>query len=125
MSDTSRKNNLKRVRGYLSKYRRYLYAGAVAIVLTSLFSLTVPWLIKDAIETLEAGTATRRTMLYYGLAVVVAALLGGFFMFFLRRTIIWASRMMAQLCASTASRSPAFGPPFRVLPKPGSMTLSK
>ena len=33
-------------------------------------------------------------MFGYGLAVVVAALLGGFFMFFLRRTIIWASRMI-------------------------------
>ncbi len=94
MSDTSRKNNLKRVRGYLGNYRHYLYAGAVAIVLTSLFSLTVPWLIKDAIESLEKGTATRGTMFYYGIAVVGAALLGGFFMFFLRRTIIWASRMI-------------------------------
>jgi ATP-binding cassette subfamily B protein len=94
MSGNARKKSLKRVFGYLGKYRRYLYAGAVAIVLTSLFSLTVPWLIKDAIESLEAGTATRESMLGYGLAVVVAALLGGFFMFFLRRTIIWASRMI-------------------------------
>ena len=45
MSGNAKKKSLKKVFEYLGKYRRYLYAGAVAIVLTSLFSLAVPWLI--------------------------------------------------------------------------------
>lgn len=93
----AKKNNdrdLKRIFSYLKKYRRYLYAGGIAILLTNAFSMLTPWLIKDAIESLEAGRATSQSLLIHSAAIVGAASLGGFFMFFLRRTIIWASRII-------------------------------
>ncbi|MFH1893558.1 MAG: ABC transporter ATP-binding protein [Candidatus Zixiibacteriota bacterium] len=95
MSDNNEnKKNLTRVFAYLKRYRRYFMAGGVAIILTSAFGLVAPWLIKDAIETLENETATRHSLLLYGLGVFGVALASGFFLFFLRRTIIWASRII-------------------------------
>ena len=88
------KKNLKQIFKYLKKYRRYFLAGVVAILFTNAFSLITPWLIKNAIEQLEVGTATHKKLFLYGLAIVVAAILAGVFMFFLRRTIIWAARII-------------------------------
>jgi ATP-binding cassette subfamily B multidrug efflux pump len=93
-NESKDRKNLSRVYDYVRRYRRYYIAGAIAIILTSAFGLIAPWLVKDAIETLEKGTATRETLFIYALKVVGVSLASGFFMFFLRRTIIWASRII-------------------------------
>ncbi len=69
-------------------------AGAVAVVCTNAFSLALPWLVKNAIEELEAGTATRHDLFVYAVWMVSMMTLSGIFMFLLRRTIIWASRII-------------------------------
>ncbi len=90
----SNSKNLKRVLRYVREYRRYFIGGTVAIICTNAFSLMVPWLVKDAIEGLEAGTATRSDLFVIGLKIVLVVMLSGLFLFFLRRTVIWASRII-------------------------------
>jgi ATP-binding cassette subfamily B protein len=89
---TETKGDIKRVYRHIVRYKKHFAAGAVAILLTNAFGMVAPWLIKDAIEMLEGGTATSARLLNYALAVIAVSLLSGFFLYFLRRTIIWASR---------------------------------
>ncbi len=84
--------DIKRLFGYVKKYRKYFIAGAFAIVLTNTFQMIAPWLVKDAIESIEADKATSMSLLTDAVKIVAVALISGFFLFALRRTIIWASR---------------------------------
>jgi ATP-binding cassette subfamily B multidrug efflux pump len=94
MPESKKRNNLKRVLKYLRRYRGYLIAGGVAIVLTNAFIQAMPWIVKNAIERLESGSATSAYLIRSALLIVFVAVMSGLFMFFLRRTIIWASRFM-------------------------------
>jgi len=87
-----KQKDVSRLLRYIRKYRKYFLAGAGAIILTNAFAMLAPWLVKNAIESIENETATSSTLFEDALLIVIVASLGGFFMFFLRRTIIWASR---------------------------------
>ena len=85
------KNRFKRIRKYLSRYRRYLILGALAVVGANLLILINPYILKIAFDELEAG-AEPSEILNYALLIVVFAIISGIFRFSMRRTIIWMSR---------------------------------
>jgi len=85
------KNRFKRIRKYLSRYRRYLILGALAVVGANLLILINPYILKIAFDELEAG-AEPSEILNYALLIVVFAIISGVFRFSMRRTIIWMSR---------------------------------
>jgi ATP-binding cassette subfamily B protein len=57
------------VRAYLSRYRRPFALGFVCLVATNLLTVAIPWILKDAVETLRLGGPARRVAL---LAAVMA-----------------------------------------------------
>jgi len=48
------------IRSYLARYRGGLTVGAVCLVLTDVLLLVNPWILKLAIDDLEAGTVRVR-----------------------------------------------------------------
>jgi ATP-binding cassette subfamily B protein len=57
---------------YMSPYRLRYAAGVGFLLLANLFSLAIPWMVKDAIEALSAG-AEARIGRYVGLILALAA----------------------------------------------------
>lgn len=78
---------------YLIRYRRYLIWGIVTIALTNALALVAPLVLRAAIDRIQAGTDTAR-LAYDGLLIIGLAVGSGIFRFFMRRTIVWASRLI-------------------------------
>jgi ATP-binding cassette subfamily B protein len=67
--------------------------GAVAVLLTNLFQVWVPWLVRQAVDHLQAG-ATREGLLRDAGLILLAVALQGIFLFAMRWSLIRASRRM-------------------------------
>ncbi|MCI0329791.1 MAG: ABC transporter ATP-binding protein/permease [candidate division Zixibacteria bacterium] len=80
-----------RLKEYLSKHRKTLFAGFLAVLLTNFFTLLPPWFVKLAVDKIEAGT-TARQLLVYGFWIVFTTLVQGYFRYRMRQTLIVASR---------------------------------
>ncbi len=65
--------------------------GLACVLVTTAFQLLSPWILKHAIDDLNAGVTRQKLALYAGLLLGVA-LVGGVFRFLMRRIIIGASR---------------------------------
>ena len=61
---------------YFRPYRRGIFLGLALVVVSNLFALAVPWLLKAAIDALEQSLRMGLVLRYAGL-IVGAALLGG------------------------------------------------
>ena len=84
------------MRPILALYRPYrwpLFLGLVAILFSSGFALTIPWILKVAIDRLTDRPADT-TLLPFAAAVLVFTLLQGSFRFLARRTIVGVSRQI-------------------------------
>jgi ATP-binding cassette subfamily B multidrug efflux pump len=97
---------------YLKKYRRYLVVGGVAVILTNVLMLAIPYITKLIIDLLERHGSSRE-ILRYVLISVGLAILSGVFRFLMRRTIIWASRcieydLRGELFAHLLKLSPSY-----------------
>ena len=110
--DGRKPHRFSTVTKYLKRYRRYLALGGVAVILTNLLALTIPYITKLIFDLLEKGGASgqilRLVLLSIGLAI-----LAGLFRFFVRRTIIWASRrieydLRGELFAHLLKLSPSY-----------------
>lgn len=110
--DGSKSNRFSTVTRCLKRYRPYLALGGIAIILTNLLALTIPYITKLIFDLLEKGGSSgqilRLVLLSIGLAI-----LAGLFRFFVRRTIIWASRrieydLRGELFAHLLKLSPSF-----------------
>src|SRR5690349_11361749 len=78
---------------YALAYRRQWAVGSVFVAGSTLFGLTTPWLLRQAIDTFSYGTSQLGWALGgYALAIVVAALLEAVSRFFARFVITGASR---------------------------------
>jgi ATP-binding cassette subfamily B protein len=111
-SKTKRRRAALVIRGYLNRYRRGLLVGAVCLVLTDVLLLVDPWILKLAIDDLEAGTTRRQLFLYAGFFIAVTAL-SGVFRFLMRRIMIGISRkieldMRSDFFAHLQRLSPSF-----------------
>lgn len=77
--------------GYLRPYRVYVAAGIACILASMFFSLSIPWMIGQAIDDLTTGV-TRDKVIYYPLAIIGLSISSGIFLFLQRRLLINASR---------------------------------
>ncbi|MDZ7363548.1 MAG: ABC transporter ATP-binding protein/permease [candidate division KSB1 bacterium] len=78
---------------YLRKYRPQVIAGIVFIILTNIFSLAGPRVLRYAIDGLELDITSRRLLMFGGLILLVSAL-EGFFRYWMRQKIIVVSRLI-------------------------------
>lgn len=92
MKKNSKNNDrFKRIRKYLSRYRRYLILGGLSVLCANILNLINPYILKLAFDKLESGVEPS-ALLNYALLIVTFAIISGFFRFAMRRTIIWMSR---------------------------------
>ena len=76
---------------YVRRYRGAFLLGFACIVATTAISLAGPWVLKYAIDDLNAGVTAGKLRLYAA-AVLALAAVGGVFRFLQRRIMIGASR---------------------------------
>jgi ATP-binding cassette subfamily B protein len=76
---------------YVYRYRRQVWIGLVCVVVTTAIQLLSPWILKHAIDDLNAGVTRQKLAVYAALLLGVASL-GGLFRFLMRRILIGASR---------------------------------
>ena len=67
--------------------------GGVSVVLTTLFQVWSPWLVRLAVDHVQAGVARRTLAIDAGL-ILVAVVLQGLFLYTMRMTLIRTSRRM-------------------------------
>jgi ATP-binding cassette subfamily B protein len=74
-------------------YRWRLLLGLIAILFSSGFALTIPWILKMAIDRLTEGPAGTTLLLFAG-GILLFTLLQGTFRFLARMTIVGVSRQI-------------------------------
>jgi len=94
---------------YLFKYKWKLLLGFLFIILSNLFQVYAPQVIRQAVDTIsetvnlmqngeidktEVGKNLAKTGLYLGFLYILLAILKGVFLFFTRQTIIVVSRLI-------------------------------
>ncbi|MEQ1574767.1 MAG: ABC transporter ATP-binding protein [Vicinamibacterales bacterium] len=82
---------LRRLLGYMARYRRSFLLGFVCIVLSTGIALAGPWVLKYAIDDLTAGVTMGKVRMY-ALGLFALTIVGAIFRFLMRRIIIGASR---------------------------------
>jgi ATP-binding cassette subfamily B protein len=82
---------VRRLLGYVARYRLAFTLGFVCVVLTTALSLAGPWVLKYAIDDLAQGVTLEKVRTYALLLLGLAAA-GAVFRFSMRRIIIGASR---------------------------------
>jgi len=78
---------------YLRRHKTALVLGALSVLLTNLFGVLSPWLVRQAIDHLQSGV-TRGALVRDAGLILAAVLVQGLFMFLMRMTLIRASRTM-------------------------------
>lgn len=72
--DMQRRSSLARIGVHLNAYRGRYVAGFMLLLVTNGLNLTIPWLLREAINRLEAGTDTA-TITWIVLGMLIAAVL--------------------------------------------------
>ena len=83
--------SLRRLLPYVWRHRRAFLIGLGCALASTALSLVGPWVLKLAVDALQAGV-TRRGLLAYAALMLGLALASGFFRFLMRRIIVGASR---------------------------------
>ncbi len=86
--------SLRLLRPYFVRHRRRVAAGFTALALVDFMQLWIPRVIKYAIDSLQAGTATAQRLLFYGAVIVGLALGVAVFRFTWRWLILGFSRIL-------------------------------
>jgi ATP-binding cassette subfamily B protein len=73
------------------RYRRGFALGLACTALSTVASLTTPWVLKHAVDDLAQGVTGAKLRTYAGL-ILALALIGGVFRFLMRRIIVGVSR---------------------------------
>ncbi len=81
----------RRLLPFVFRYRREFLVGLGCVVITTAIQLLSPWVLKHAIDDLNAGV-TRAKLGMYAALLLSIAIVGGLFRFLMRRVIIGASR---------------------------------
>jgi len=76
---------------YMIKYRKLWIGGILAVVIANIFSVSVPWIMRGAIDSLKEEVNTRGLIIYAGL-ILGATVVAAFFTYVMRQTMIVASR---------------------------------
>ena len=83
--------NTRRLLRFIVRYRGRFAAGLSFVVVTGVITLSGPWVLKHAVDDLQAGVTTAKLQLYASLLLAIA-LAAGVSRFFMRRVIVGASR---------------------------------
>lgn len=83
--------NLRDLSKYFKKHKKMLYWGITFIVISNAFSVYVPVIIKDALNSLQSKI-DYDVLVKYALLIVGSTIIAGIFRFFIRQTIIVVSR---------------------------------
>src|SRR6188474_2370196 len=81
----------RRLLPFLLKYRRQFVLGLLCVIVTTTIQLLSPWVLKYAIDDLNAGV-TRSKLAFYAGTLLGIACVGGVFRYLMRRILIGASR---------------------------------
>jgi ATP-binding cassette subfamily B multidrug efflux pump len=81
----------RRLLPFVLRYRRSFALGLACVVVTTAIQLLSPWVLKYAIDDLNAGV-TRSKLALYAFTLLGIACVGAVFRFLMRRIIIGASR---------------------------------
>jgi len=81
----------RRLLPFLLVYRRQFTTGLVCVIVTTTIQLLSPWVLKYAIDDLNAGV-TRSKLAFYAGTLLGIACVGGVFRYLMRRILIGASR---------------------------------
>ena len=82
---------LRRLLPYLRRHRRNVTWGLVCLLLTTVFSVANPWVLRHAVDDLTVLVTREKLYLYAG-AVLGLVLLEGVFRYFMRMVLIGVSR---------------------------------
>jgi ATP-binding cassette, subfamily B, multidrug efflux pump len=85
--------SLKHLLPYLRRHKIAIFFGALSIALTTVFQVWTPWLVRQAVDHLQAGV-TRSALLRDSGLILLAVTLQGVFLFTMRMSLIRASRRM-------------------------------
>jgi ATP-binding cassette subfamily B multidrug efflux pump len=85
--------SLRHLLPYLKRHRIALAFGGASIILTTVFQVWSPWLVRQAVDHLQAGV-TRAALLRDAALILLAVVLQGVFLFTMRMSLIRASRRM-------------------------------
>lgn len=85
-------NELKTILPYLRPYRQEFALGLLMVLITNVFTIAGPYLMKEAIDGLSDPSVTRRVIGVYAGLIVLAAVLGGAAKFGMRQIMNGASR---------------------------------
>ena len=81
----------RRLVAYMLRYRRGFALGLACTALSTVASLTTPWVLKHAVDDLAQGVTGAKLRTYAGL-ILALAVVGGVFRFLMRRIIVGVSR---------------------------------
>ena len=82
---------LRRLISYLLRHKKSLALGGLCVAGSAIFSLTKPWIVGSAVNTLTKGV-NRADLIRYGAMLVGASAIEGLFLYLQRWIIIGASR---------------------------------
>lgn len=110
------------LRKYYRRYRHYFIVGFFVVVATNVFTALWPWLLREAINSLDGRSllslqgfdlyhslkqaalpAALYSLPWYAAAMIVVAMIAGFFRFLSRRSIIWHPDSSSTICATKCS----------------------
>ena len=81
----------RRLLPFLLVYRRQFITGLLCVIVTTTIQLLSPWVLKYAIDDLNAGVTRSKLAFYAGILLGIACV-GGVFRYLMRRILIGASR---------------------------------
>ena len=76
---------------YIFGHTRVWLWGILTIILTTVFTMAAPWILRQAINMLQEGV-TLQKLVFYALAIVGVTVIQGIFRFLMRQTMIVTSR---------------------------------
>ncbi|MGE5179725.1 MAG: ABC transporter ATP-binding protein [Bacteroidota bacterium] len=85
--------SLRHLLPYLRRHKIALVFGTISIVLTTIFQVWTPWLVRRAVDHLQHGV-TRAVLAQDSGLILLAVALQGVFLFTMRMSLIKASRRM-------------------------------
>ena len=83
---------LLRLIPYLKRYRTRILLGCLAVLLTNAAGVTIPWILREATNTLQQEAPSPALIRRYALAILLLSLFEGLFRFWMRRILIGVSR---------------------------------
>jgi ATP-binding cassette subfamily B protein len=81
----------RRLLPFLLVYRRQFIIGLLCVIVTTTIQLLSPWVLKYAVDDLNAGV-TRSKLAFYAATLLGIACVGGVFRYLMRQILIGASR---------------------------------